>query len=387
MIETTARDSDMAAISRLLIDLRTLAKDVVLPDTALRVQYGRMVLEGIAPALSDEGVTDVNGAYWPGVVALEGIASAWNIPLAYLRRLHDRAPELFDSNVNWWLKRSEASHMLRLLVNDGTTIDHVDEALGINGTVRAVLSDRYRTIDNLDGALAVMSGLRKAGLDPDEVTIRGDVTERRMWLRVTSERISTSVLPLVRDYTDPWSGRKGRDLPLLFAGLEISNSEVGNGAFSIVPRVVLQVCTNGQTVTRDAVRKVHLGSRLEAGTVAWSDETQRLNLDLIASKTADAVASFMSRPYLDSTAATMMRDAGVKVADVPATIEHVSKRLGYTQAEQDAILNAFIDGGDRTSSGLMHAVTGVAQRVEDGDRAAELEGTALELMKLAASFQ
>jgi hypothetical protein len=37
---------------------------------------------------------------------------------------------------------------------------------------------------------------------------------------------------------------------VVFSGFVISNSETGCGAFTLTPRLVVQVCRNGMTITR-----------------------------------------------------------------------------------------------------------------------------------------
>ncbi|MGH3900428.1 MAG: hypothetical protein ACRDTA_19725 [Pseudonocardiaceae bacterium] len=61
----------------------------------------------------------------------------------------------------------------------------------------------------------------------------------------------------------------------------ISNSEVGHGSFSVTPQITIQVCDNGMTFTRDAMREVHLGGRLDAGVIRWSSDTHDAALDLV----------------------------------------------------------------------------------------------------------
>ena len=57
---------------------------------------------------------------------------------------------------------------------------------------------------------------------------------------------------------------------MVFAGWVLSNSETGCGAFTITPRLVVHVCRNGMTITKDALRAVHLGA---AGV--WGDPLER----------------------------------------------------------------------------------------------------------------
>lgn len=63
------------------------------------------------------------------------------------------------------------------------------------------------------------------------------------------------------------------------------NSETGRGAFTLLPRLVVQVCRNGMTIARGAMRAVHLGERLDEGPVTWSGNTQDKTLALRMSNT------------------------------------------------------------------------------------------------------
>jgi hypothetical protein len=383
-ITETLRNEELGALTEALNSQRVRSLDVVLAAKDISFQGGNLALAGVPVQLNEDGVSDVNGLYRPTVVGDEGVSAKTGIPLAYVRTMRDGGHvDLYDSNANYWFARTaEAKPSQRYLARLLT----IEDGDGLRGLLRAFLSDRYRAIDNLDVILATLAGLRKAGLGADDLTIRCDLTDRRMHVRVTSEAISANAEALVKSYRDPASGRGGRDYPLLFAGLHISNSEVGQGGFSLTPRVVWQVCTNGQTMTEDAKRTVHLGGKLEEGSVDWSERTQKLNLDLIASKTADAVAAFMSREYLEAKVAQMAEAAGVKVDQPQQLITQVSRRMGFSKEQEADILNAFIDGGQRTAGGVMQAVTYVAQQQPDGDVAADLEAKAWDTLLAAAGL-
>ncbi|MHA6781990.1 hypothetical protein ACVGOW_13510 [Pseudonocardia saturnea] len=53
---------------------------------------------------------------------------------------------------------------------------------GGTGIAHALLSDSYRVVNNLDVLMAVLEGIRTAGVEVD--ITRCDVTERRMYLKV-----------------------------------------------------------------------------------------------------------------------------------------------------------------------------------------------------------
>ena len=114
-----------------------------------------------------------------------------------------------------------------------------------------------------------------------------------MYVRVVCEQVAVLAPALLADYRSPFTGAAGADNPAVFAGFVISNSETGCGAFTLTPRLVVQVCRNGLTITKDAIRAVHLGERLDEGVVTWSGNTLDKTLALITARTADAVATFL----------------------------------------------------------------------------------------------
>ncbi len=73
--------------------------------------------------------------------------------------------------------------------------------------------------------------------------------------------------------------------------------------------------------------------------------------------------------------------------DVAATVEFVGKQLRFTTEQQNTILNHFLDGGDRSCGGVLHAVTCTAQTLADADDAYDMERRGLAAMSLAAAFQ
>ena len=254
---------------------------------------------------------------------------------------------------------------------------------GTVGLVRAVLGSTYGFRDHLDTVMSFLQGLRAAGLDGSNIT-GIDLSPEKLYIAVNVPQIAVDAKELVKNYR--FGGRTGEDMPLMNAGLVFTNSEVGRGAFNILPRAVLQVCSNGMTRAVDGFRKVHIGGRLEEGSVTWSTETQDAANAFVQAQVKDAVASFLSEGYLENLRDDLLRDAGVEVTDVVETIKVVGKKLQYTADEQDAILADFIKGGQVSSGGVLNAVTSVAQRVENPDRAYELEASAIDAMKVAARF-
>jgi len=367
----TTRHATLADLAALLRDQQARKLDVVAPATALRSAGARLVIDQSEPQLSADGVTMTAGAYTPTEVCDDGLAEKLAIPAAYLRRLRAEHPALYDANVNGWLDRTDKSYLVRCLRGDHG-----------GGIARAFLSSSFKMIDNLDVLMAALDGLRQCGV-PAEID-GCDLTPRRMYVRVVSPAVRALAPGLLAGYRSPFTGQSGADNPVVFAGWVLGNSETGCGAFTITPRLVVQVCANGMTITKDALRAVHLGGRLDDGVIRWSGDTQQRNLELITAKARDAVTTFLDTRYVERKISEMSEASGQPIADPQETIEIISQRLRFTDDQQKTILNHFIRGGDLTAGGVMNAVTSAAQTLADADAAHEMEAQAVPALELAA---
>jgi hypothetical protein len=379
---TTTRNAGLTDLLETLSKQQMRKLDVVAPATAILSQGGVLRVTGTEPVLNEDGVSIADGLYRPTVVADENLAAKLGIPVAYLRRMRDERPDLYDANVNGWIHGcvmtkdgalgqtgdpDRRAFMLRLFRGGDD---------GEEGIARAVLSNSYKVMDNLDVLVSVLDGVREAGLNVE--VQGGDLTDRRMVVRIVAPEVQALAPVLLRGYRSPFTGASGSENPTVFAGLQISNSEVGNGAFSITPRLVVQVCTNGMTITKDAMRSVHLGETLDHGVIRWSDETQDRNLALVKSKTVDAVRTFLDVDYMQRIIDRAEEKSETEIESVDR-VKDVTKPLGYSQAHIDGILGHFVKGGQMTLGGVTQAITSYAQTV-DGDAAFELESKAMDLL-------
>jgi hypothetical protein len=375
---TGARNADLRDLISILEDGQRRKLDVIAPASALRMREGNVHVEGVESQITDSGVTVVDGIYRPTTVADEGIADKLRIPLAYLRRMRAENVPLLDENVNAWMQKEPGRRfMLRAFRSEN------GPGMPGEGVARALLSDSYKLMDNLDMLLAALDGVDQSG-HPTQIT-GCDLTDRRMYVRVESEAVAIQARNLLRGYRSPFDGRSGDELPMISAGFVISNSEVGSGAFTITPRAVIQVCRNGLTEPKDVMRAVHLGGKQDEGVVSMSRQTERKTLELITSRTTDAVRTFLSRDYVEAKVYEMEAAAGKTLEEPTKTIEHVTKSLSIGNETKDRILSHFIRGGQMTAGGVMQAVTSTAQTLTDADQAAALEALALPALTAAAA--
>ncbi len=378
------RNAQLPDLVEMLQKQHDLRYDAVVSSGNMYFQGGNLMIKGGATRITDEGVAFDNAILNPTPIFDEGAASRFNIPMKYMNILRNRVatdieqgdpkyvPTIYDENLNYWLDADPSrTHLVRAFRTDDP-----DEI----GIARALLSDKYKTIDNYDVLMATLEGVKDAGV---EVDIDGvDLSDKRMSLRLVCPAVAEYAPDILGRYRDPESGDSGKDNPIIYAGLVIKNSETGNGAFNIVPRLVVQVCSNGLQMTTDAMRAVHLGGKLDEGVVRWSDDTQRRELELITSKTRDAVSSFLDVEYMRTKIQELRTLAGVTVDNPVKVIERVSKKVHWSEKEKENILTHFIKGADQSALGVAQAVTSVAQRVKNVDRQDELETSAL----TAASF-
>ncbi len=378
----TVTDSILITRNATLAELHTLLEaqhaaklDVVVPARDLHVVGGNVLVTGAGePILTPDGVSPGQVALRPTSHADANLAAKLDIPVKYLRRLRERHVGLFDANVNTLLGEDPDYRFLVRGLVDGAAGD---------GIGRAFLSSSYQLTDNLDVLITVLEGIRAAGVQV-QIT-QCDLSETRMYVIVKCDAIAAYAPSLLANYTSPFSGARGAENPLVHAGFVISNSETGHGRTTITPRLEVEICTNGVTITKDALAKTHLGAKMADGVIRWGADTRRAELDLITKQARDAVTTFLDVDYVTAKLAEIERDAGVPITNPAATLEHVGQELRFSAGQRQSVLSHFIDGGDRSSGGVLHAVTSAAQLVEDADTAHEMESCGLRAMTLAAA--
>lgn len=387
MTHTTLRNANLQDLAATLKEQADARFDVVAHSGSLAFRGGNLIVQGADAVITEEGVTTKETTLRPTDIFDGGLSQRLDIPRKYLRKMRDQGAaaladevpdstiaDLLDHNVNTWLAKSNKQWFVR-----GFKADDADE-----GIARAFLSDRFNVIDNYDVLLAVLSGVQEAGLEVDITTC--DLSERRMRVRITAPEIQALAPTLLGNYRSPFTGETGAENPVVFAGLDLGNSETGGGAFTITPVITALVCKNGMTITREALRKVHLGSKMEEGQIRWSEQTKEANVELVKAQTADAVRTFLDVDYVQAKISEMEAKSDCAVPEPTKVIEKVAKEFSFSEDEAEGILGHFIKGGDVTAGGVMHAITSFAQVVPDPDRAQDMEAVALDSLDFACSL-
>ncbi len=268
------------------------------------------------------------------------------IPKSHYDRMLAEAPELLATTANRWLSGAKNRLMVRVM----------------DGSVRALLSDRYQRIDNDDVAeiaLPILAG------QPDMHIVSAAITESRMYIKAVFPHIQGEV-------------KKG---DIFRSGVVISNSETGNGTVSVSPLNYRLIGLNGMILPDAHFGGFQIGGAAGEGESVYEmppDETKRTDDEAILLKVRDvvrdAVSNCASQSYFDGVI-ERMRESTTRMimGDVVKAIETLSVKVGLNESERAGVLRHLITGADVSKYGLIQAVTLTSQDVEDYDRATELE--------------
>ncbi len=292
-------------------------KDLVVPSSLLRHDTDdtgetRLVI----------GECGVSTPYGVLPLARRQLADKLKIPYAYFERMRSEQPVLLDRNVNTWLQSDDDRRMIRTL----------------DGNVRAVLSDRYRRLDNYD--------------------------------------LAESVLPILQQLPD-----------VRFESVELTDTRMYIGTLSVQPLLYRLVCRNGLIASDRSLRKTHVGRALgsDESIMVFKDDTLQADDKAFFLKVRDVVQAAVSEATFMQAAQKMQKTLQIHLVGNPVkTVEVLAQRYTLNDAERAGVLRHLIAEGDLSGYGLVNAVTHFSQEVEDYDRATEFEALGGKLIELPA---
>lgn len=287
-------------------------------------------------------------------IAHDQIGAYLGIPAKYYNKMQQENPELLAVNVNSWFHKDPEARMIRSL----------------DGTARAFLSDRYRRIDNMEIAQAVLPVIAEM---PEAKVESCEITDRRMYIKVVNPRLTTEVVPG----------------DIVQSGMIITNSEVGLGSMTIQPLIYRLVCSNGMVVNDAKTRKYHVGRGNQAAEdfTIYSDATLLADDQVLLMKVQDAVRAVVDQTRFEKVV-DMMREAKnakITTSNIPAMVELAGTNYGFSKKEGEGILDYLIRGGDLSLYGFANSITRAAQDQGSYDRSTELESLGYTILGMSPS--
>jgi len=270
------------------------------------------------------------------------LAEKTDIPIRYFNKMLEKGKaKLAAENVNSWLAEEADARLVRIADNQ----------------IRAILSDRYRPMDNFDVAVQVMDRVK----EHNGQIIDSQLTEQRMYIK--------ALAPEAMEYLDFTPEEKQAhtwhnvDKDTLIPGIIVSNSEVGAGAFRVEPLVFRGVCSN-TVITTDTLYRIHVGQKLDLGI--YKEETLRANDRLLWSQTRDLIDGTFNKELLHKAIGQLRSAKEIKLPKPIEEVNAVSKDLTLSEERKLDLLRYFSREGE-TVFGLVNGITRLAQDFENYD--------------------
>lgn len=262
------------------------------------------------------------------------LADKCGIPNKYYNRILEAGKiELWAQNVDAWIPEKER-RLVRIL----------------DGKVRAILSDRYRRMDNYDLVFATLDALKDKQVDIQ----RCDLTETHMYMKAVQ-------LHNVREIQED---------DKVVPGILLSNSEVGAGSFKVEPFMLRLVCSNGM-IGESVIRKVHLGERKNEGL--YSDNTIKKEDEYIWSAAHDVIEATFDPTVFDEWVKQVRRGTEVDVPSPTTAADNLAVQYNISEDRKRDLLDYFTTKEAPTQWGLANAVTFIAKQEEIPENQVELE--------------
>jgi len=302
------------------------------------------------------------GEFTPTQHAHGQIANHTGIPKRYYDRMVLDQPDLWAENVNTWLHEEKDKPEKRMVRT-------------IGDSVRAFLSDRYRTLDNYELSEALFPILAEKEVE----IVSADVTETKMYIKVVDPKLRGRV-----NWGEGHNFGRAADDEIIW-GATISNSEVGAGSLQVSTMTLSSWCSNLMIVGKE-FRKYHVGRAIDDTGAYYKDETRQADDRATFLKLRDTVDHALTEVSMNAHIAKVSEAAQTPINGDPVkVVEKLAKKMRTTEEEQGSILRHLVEGGSLNKWSLANAVTRTAEDARSYDRATELESAGMAVVELSPS--
>lgn len=242
----------------------------------------------------------------------------------------------------------------------------------LDGKVRAVMSDKYRVLDNWD---LMFEALRMT----EEVNARVlscSISEHHMRIKLIAPELAVALdsaggrsgmFTLGELGDEEWQRQHGLhgvlggfDIkPDSFMPIcEITNSETGMGGASVSIGGCSSACFNLQVFGKMS-RAVHLGRKLDVGF--YSEETVAADSKAIMLKMRDSIRGCFQEDVFGKYVAMHMQANADRITAPTLAVDNVIKAYDLPQDDKDALLDRYMCDYAPTRGGMSQAVSRMAQ--------------------------
>ena len=308
-------------------------------------------------------------------VASGQIATSAGLDTRTARRLQNDYPQEYSQLINKIHENEPKKKMFR--THNYSSSDIGSHTFGKDGTVRAVVSDKFKTFDNINLLQSTLPQLMES--TAGWKVVNGDVTDKRLYLQLRSQNIEGS-------------GANVRDV--MASGIGLSNSEVGFGSVSVYQMVWTLACLNGMETT-NKTRKAHITSA-QGDSDTWgllTNEAKDADNKALELQVRDLTKAYASREMFDEVI-EKMRKASENTINGTAqeAVENLGKVIQLTKKETSNVLDGLMAtigqagyAGEKVSQATMvNAVTAVSH-MSDIDNRSDWQRRGSQVLDLSPS--
>ena len=294
----------------------------------------------------DDSVIFDTAQYMMNKTAHSQLAARLQIPHQFYERIASYQ-ELRTDVVNRLLSEDQRTFFFRTHDNVG----------------RAILSDRYKPIDNTDVLAAAAPVLRDMQLQ----FMSADITETRMYLQITFPGMEGEV-----EVGDT-----------VRYGLTITNSEVGMGMVRVSPTLWRLVCANGM-VRQTEIKHRHVGRQMEMGEDygIYRDETLLADQKAFRLKLQDTIQMSVNEAFFEDLLGKARSANAEPIKEVAKTVKNVTQHFQMEAVREEDMMNALAIEGSPTRWKVANAVTGLCHKTESSDAQFEYEKIGAEIIDM-----
>lgn len=326
-------------------------RDFIAPTTQANVYEGGTKIE-----LSD-GSSNYGGVF--SVNARRQLGTHLGIPSQYIEKLQARGMnELVDTNFNQLLQTPVRNARDRLF----RTYDNGNDLMAQN-VFRSTHSSSFLTFDHVDLMDGVAPVLNQIADKQELRFISSGLTDNKLYMKIAFPNMQLQV-------------RSKQVNDIVECGVIISNSETGHGSIVVAQFIHRLICLNGMTVNDAGTRRRHVGSANARGELDYQADTVVAMKQALTKQLRDHVLDCVDHDKFRATVDKFNASAedhlstSVEPEDV---IESVGKKFSLSESEVKQAKRSLLEDGDYSRWGFANAVTNIASKSEDYDRATELQ--------------
>jgi hypothetical protein len=323
-------------------------RDFIMPTTQASVYNG-----GTYIRLTDDS-NNYDGYFSDN--ARRQLGTHLGIPSQYIEKLQARGmDELVDTNFNQLLHSPAKNATDRLFRT-------YDNGCASN-MFRSIHSRSFLTFDYIDLMDGVAPVLNKIADKQELKFISSGLTDNKLYMKIAFPNMQLEV-------------RSKQVNDIVECGVIISNSETGHGSIIVRQFIHRLVCLNGMTIDEAGTSRRHVGSANARGELDYQSDTMVAMKQALTKQLRDHVMDCVDEDKFKATvdkfnaSAQDELDSSIEPEDA---IESVGKRFSLSESEVKQAKRSLLEDGDYSRWGFANAITNIAHKSEDYDRATELQ--------------